>query len=255
MTIHNAEPTDDAKRREFEAEFLAALLVLFRQVYEDNEPRTEAEAMLLPVTLSAQLLSAGPILRHWLYRAAALGIETGIDEYGDAAYVDVESAAGKVASDRLQTLLPQLQQSTLSKARAALFSAVERGLALSALYASVGGLFSLNRAQTIATTEITFAFNTGLYRLGGLLTGVNAQQWVSRQDDRVCPICSALSGSIWIDGQPAEGAEYSFGEPIRLGAPFVHPGGTGAQTQYAGRTFQRPPAHVNCRCRLRLLRI
>ena len=244
---------DDAKRRELELAFAAALLVAFRRMYEANEPTSNAEAMLLPGTLAAALAGAGPILHDWLYKAAKLGIETALLETGVDLFVDVDALARSVADERTSDLLAQLQKTTLARARQAVFKAAEQGLSLAAMYASVSSLFSLARAQAISITEITFSFNVGIERLGGILTGLTGWQWVALED--ACPICSALAGIRWVDGKPGQATgKYFAGEVRPFGTPFVHPGGTGAQAAYAGQTFRRPPVHPGCRCRIYLVR-
>ena len=85
--------------------------------------------------------------------------------------------------------------------------------------------FGQSRANMIATTEITRAntqaVNIAMQELAA--DGITAtRQWVTWRDDRVCPICGPLHNTfedVWQIEQPAG-----------------------------------PPAHVNCRCWLALVR-
>lgn len=87
-------------------------------------------------------------------------------------------------------------------------------------------VFGTNRANMIATTEITRAHTQAVNIAGQELQrdGITTtRQWVTYRDDRVCPICAPLhatSEDVWTIEQPAG-----------------------------------PPAHVNCRCWLQLVRV
>lgn len=80
------------------------------------------------------------------------------------------------------------------------------------------------RAQTIARTESMTAVNRGRLQLwdqlveDGALAETTAQEWLTSDDERVCPICAPLDGT-----------------KAKLGETFE--GG-----------FEAPPAHPNCRC-------
>lgn len=57
------------------------------------------------------------------------------------------------------------------------------------------------RAFTIAQTEMAFAYNRGAdegvrQAMKEGLLGVCAKKWSTAGDDRVCPTCSALDGTI-----------------------------------------------------------
>jgi hypothetical protein len=81
-----------------------------------------------------------------------------------------------------------------------------------------------NRADLIARHETMLAADEG-QRLGweqaqkaGLLSGQERREWITTDDERVCPICKELSGKLaTMNG--------------------TYPGG-----------FDGPPAHVQCRC-------
>lgn len=79
-------------------------------------------------------------------------------------------------------------------------------------------VFSRQRADMIATTEVTRAFaegNTAAWQATGIIT---QRQWQTAADERVCPICGPLQGVV-----------------VGMDEPF--PG-----------DLPGPPAHPHCRC-------
>jgi len=98
---------------------------------------------------------------------------------------------------------------------------LENGEPLDALIRDLEPYFGADRAARIAATEVTRAVAEGseaAYRESGV---VQEMEWASSMDERVCPVCSGLTGK-----------RRGFGEPFSIGIP-------------------KPPAHVNCRCWLR----
>ena len=82
--------------------------------------------------------------------------------------------------------------------------------------------FGKVRAKRIAVTEVTNAYaggNLEAFKKSGVVDG---KEWRTAGMD-VCPICMGLDGQQ----QPLE-------------APFF--------SEYDGSLYDRPPAHVNCRC-------
>ncbi len=98
---------------------------------------------------------------------------------------------------------------------------LDNGEPLDVLIRDLQPFFGPDRAARIAATEVTRAVAEGsevAYRESGV---VQEMEWASSMDERVCPICSGLTGK-----------RRKFGEPFSVGIP-------------------KPPAHVNCRCWLR----
>ena len=90
-------------------------------------------------------------------------------------------------------------------------------------------VFSRQRAEMVATTEITRAYAAGnqvAWRRSGI---IKEMRWRTANDERTCPVCSALDRTI-------VSVEGSFSEGL-----------TGDLQRYSG-TFALPPAHVRCRC-------
>lgn len=118
--------------------------------------------------------------------------------------------------------------------------------------------FGKQRANTIAVTELTNAYS------GGAIAGwrdinrqvgadiITGKQWLTANDERVCPICAPLGGLTFdLEAEPQdEDTQERNAQVSGLGDVFVHPGGKGAAAALEGQTYLRPPAHPNCRCRV-----
>lgn len=81
-----------------------------------------------------------------------------------------------------------------------------------------GGMFSPERAQRIAVTEVTRAFASGnmaAWRASGV---IEAREWRTNNDELVCPVCGPLAGRV-------AGLDEEFDVGI-----------------------SGPPAHPRCRC-------
>ena len=118
-------------------------------------------------------------------------------------------------------ILEQLAQVTARGVGQSIGRWLENGEPLQALIDDLQPFFGPERAARIAATEVTRAVAEGsevAHRESGV---VQEQEWASSMDERVCPICSGLTGK-----------RRKFGEPFSIG-------------------IAKPPAHVNCRCWLR----
>ena len=86
------------------------------------------------------------------------------------------------------------------------------------------------RAEVIAATEVTRAFAEGTHRCY-IQAGVRAMRWYTAQDERVCPICGPLHGTI-----------------VGINDMFSNALPASQQIARADLSFARPPAHSRCRC-------
>jgi hypothetical protein len=91
----------------------------------------------------------------------------------------------------------------------------------------------LDRAKVIARHETMVAANAGQVELwdqaeeeGFLPVGL-LREWITTPDDRICPICEPMDGQQRLRGDL-----------------FV--------SSFNGQVYERPPAHVLCRCALSL---
>ncbi len=121
---------------------------------------------------------------------------------------------------------------------------------INALRLGLAYWFSRQRADNIATTEITRGFAKAselAYRDAGIIEW----QFLTANDDRVCRICAPLGGLTWTEqgAQPvSKRTQEARGQVASVGQPFVHPGGVGRAGRYGGRAISLP-AHNRCRCR------
>jgi len=115
-------------------------------------------------------------------------------------------------------------------------------------------MFDGRRAEMVATTEVTRAYAEG-NRIAWAQSGVvEAMEWATANDERVCPICAPLGGLTVQEGQaqPASVADQlERAVTAGLDGGFVHPGGSGGAARYQGQTYRMPPAHPRCRCWVR----
>ena len=150
-------------------------------------------------------------------------------------------------------LIRDLDETARGVLRGAIQRWAENGLPLSDLVDELVdlGLFDRARAELIASTEVTRAYAMGQMMAWQQTGVVTAMRWNTANDERVCPICGPLGGlEFGADGTVPGSIEQqlSGGVVTELGQPFVHPGGDGRAGNWAGHTFELPPAHPRCRC-------
>ena len=184
-----------------------------------------------------------------------LGVDVGNQEinvvYGEQKALD-DIDLGSVAGDaigwvtqRVQTLMQELNQTSRETLTKMITQWKENNLPFSELIATLekaGWGFDPRRAKMIAVTEATRGFNKGKLMMAAASALTMHKRWITRGDEKVCPICSKLGAM-----------RYSAGEGVNLNTDFEHPGGAGAAEQFAGELFMQPPAHPNCRCKIRLV--
>lgn len=166
--------------------------------------------------------------------AAATGLDVAFRQLGNVGislnYGPLNYLARDWAQRYSYELITRIDVSTGRQVGHAVSSWMETGEHLDLLIRQLEPVFGRNRAEMIAATETTRAFAEGTllgYRQSGQ---VEATQWKTARDERVCDICRPLHG---IRGD--------------LQGQFVHPGGIGRSSRHEGRSF-RAPAHVRCRC-------
>jgi SPP1 gp7 family putative phage head morphogenesis protein len=172
--------------------------------------------------------------------AYTAGATAGIEAVpGAAALVDWDvinqAASAYVQQNQLTTAF---MTNTTRRAVVAEFLAWQQsGKPLRVLIANLRPWFSKMRAQRIAATEITRAYaygNLTAWKASGL---VSAKRWYTARDERVCPICGGLDGTI-------VSIDANFNLPQSVLERLI--------PSLRGRfnPVLAPPAHVNCRCAL-----
>ena len=93
-------------------------------------------------------------------------------------------------------LFRSLAKTTRTQLRVAIEANIAAGAPLKSLIRDITPLFGKQRAALIASTEVT-----RLYTEGNLAaykaSGVQRVEWRTAMDDRVDPLCQALSGKRW----------------------------------------------------------
>lgn len=168
----------------------------------------ELQAALRPALERAAIATA-----EALNEVLPLGVDWGI----------VNQAAADWASDYTFELVRGVNATSQQAMQRAISRYYERSQTIGELRESIARIFSPNRAQAIAVTEVTRAAARGelmvaddLRRQGIDMVAV----WNTNEDELVCPICGPLAGV-----QAENGI-------FRARSGF----------------FDSPPAHVNCRC-------
>lgn len=270
---------DDAERRAIEGAASGMILQALQAQLAAITPGAE-EAV---TQMEGALTTSGAALRDALYRAlrpaALLGVTSArraVELATTGAAATKEDGGGAVAGAVggaaitvdwtlvatqvlawLDTYSFDLIRDLTETTRAALRAAIQRwaanGLPLSDLVDELValGLFDRERAELIATTEVTRVYASAQILAWQQSGVVHSMRWNTANDERVCPICGALGGLEMTEQgtQPVSiEAQLHNGVVTQLGNPFVHPGGLGAAGRYAGQTFTAPPAHPRCRC-------
>lgn len=152
--------------------------------------------------------------------AADLGVSVAVDQLGPIGFdwTLANIAARDWAQQHAGSLIRQIDDVTTRGVQQAVARWIENGEPLQSLIRDLEIYFSRERAEMIATTEVTNAFaqaNEIAYQQSGVCQGM---EWRTSMDERRCPTCA-----------PLEGKRRKFGEEFAPG-------------------IMRPAAHPRCRC-------
>ena len=128
----------------------------------------------------------------------------------DDLYNKVLEFARKYRLDWIRNITEVTRKKTIK----AIGDWIRSGSPLSTLEQVLEPLFGEMRAKRIATTEVTRLFAHGNQMAWEATGFVNSMKWMTAEDEKVCPICKPLDGTL-----------IGIGDLDAL-----------------------PPAHVNCRC-------
>lgn len=147
----------------------------------------------------------------------------------------------------------KISETTRDQAIDAIADWIEAGEPKKALDAKLAKIISPERAERIATTEVTRIFARGNKLAWKATRIITAQKWQTVQDERVCPMCGPLHGKIVsIDESyrqtPQEIANSQ--QMIDLVGDDAQARLGRAQTlvKHSGSVVEGPPRHVGCRC-------
>ena len=172
-------------------------------------------------------------LRRALLESVDLGVFVAVEQLESIGlgldWTLVNEDARAWAQNHVGTLIGGIDETTLARTRSAIAQWVQNGEPLSMLIEDLAPIFGTQRAQLIASTEVTRAYaeaNQRVYREAG----IRYMEWRAAADELMCPICGALNGQIvGIDDK----FDAALDDDIR--------------TQFRVN-FAIPPAHPRCRC-------
>jgi SPP1 gp7 family putative phage head morphogenesis protein len=128
---------------------------------------------------------------------------------------------------------------TEEQIRAQLTNGFVEGLTVDEIAANISRVFTVasgSRAKMIARTEMSRAANYGAvsaYKQSGV---VEAKEWLTAQDEKVCPYCNAMDKKV-------ESLSTAF---LLKDQTFEGDDGTMMTNNYLD--VQAPPLHISCRC-------
>ena len=239
--IEIAEPRKrDRLEREVTSDIQSALTKQQRAIYETartmsaeefiGDVSAELEASVRKIQEEQALYDR---LRRALLESVDLGVFVAVEQLESIGLgVDwtlVNEDARAWAQNHIGTLIGGIDETTLARTRTAVAAWIQNGEPLYMLIEDLEPVFGSQRAQLIASTEVTRAYaeaNQRVYKEAG----IRYMEWRAAADELMCPICGALNGQIvGIDDK----FDQALDEEIR--------------TQFRSN-FQLPPAHPRCRC-------
>ena len=167
--------------------------------------------------------SARDALRQALIEGVDLGTKTALDQFKSISlgfdYTLVNKDARRWAETYSYELVSGIDETTQAHLRQSIKQWMDNGLPLRSLKRELVPIFGRDRAELIATTEVTRAYAEGnrfAYAASGVVEEI---LWRTATDERVCPVCGPLADKY---------------APLKTGFPGVKGG--------------FPPAHPRCRC-------
>jgi HK97 family phage portal protein len=202
-----AEQQARMAQEEAAAEMIAEALRRQRQPLEEDDGPENVGAALLLLLLGTGIVREA--IRSTLVGAADLGVAVAVQQFERLGYgFDWSRAATngrRWANEYAGQLITNIDQTTRTQVQQAVGAWLENDKPLSALVDELAPIFGRQRAELIAATETSRAYNEGLqqaFRESGL---VNLWEWRTSEDERVCPVCGPLHGRRAPIGQAIDG--------------------------------------------------
>jgi SPP1 gp7 family putative phage head morphogenesis protein len=113
--------------------------------------------------------------------------------------------------------------------------------------------WNFSRAKMIAITNSSYAYNSGI-RSHYEEIGIEAVEWMTAKDDRVCPFCLAMDGQRTLIRDPFWSAGETMGAVVDedgnlvAGATSPQAEGQSLRTLNMNYTVEHPPLHPYCAC-------
>ena len=160
-------------------------------------------------------------IERMLVDSADLGVSVAVSQLEGVGYgmdwTMPNTQAREWAKQYAGTLVQGIDQTNMNTLREATSRWINNGEPLQSLVDDLAPLFGRSRAELIAATEITKAYDRANELTWEASDVVGETEWITVADERVCPVCGALNGEI-----------APLGESFRGG--------------------YLPPAHPRCRC-------
>jgi SPP1 gp7 family putative phage head morphogenesis protein len=188
-------------RMELERQFAAELETSLRDQMNDLIPPTASDQQVqaAPNQVNATSEAVRTTLRRYLQQGAELGESIAFDQLGKIGmsfdFTLVHTQAAQWASQYSYDLIRGMNQSTQTQMQIAVDEWFKDPTSLAALRKQLAPTFGPKRAKLIAQTETTRAAYQGSkqgYRESGVISQV---EWVTVNDERVCPTCGPLDGT------------------------------------------------------------
>jgi len=191
--------------------------------------RRDFERLMYELMLNPQMRDR---LRRGMIGSVDLGIQVAIDQFNRIGFgfdwTLANAAARDWANDYVGELITNIDATTQRLTRQAVREWIDNGQPLDDLVDELAPIFSRDRADLIASTEVTRAYAEG-NRQAYLASGVVQRwEWRTANDELVCPICRPLNNTQVTIGTGFEGF---LPDDVRV-----------------SRGFDAPPGHPRCRC-------
>lgn len=172
-------------------------------------------------------------LRRALLQSVDLGVSVAIAQLESVGFgfdwTLANDAARRWADQYVGELITEINATTLERTRRAVAAWIENGEPLEMLIEDLTPIFGRQRAELIASTEVTRAYARA-NRESYLAAGFTRWEWRTAADERVCPVCGPLNG-----------------QTVRIDEAF-DPFLPDEAVALVRRSFSSPPAHPRCRC-------
>jgi SPP1 gp7 family putative phage head morphogenesis protein len=204
-----------------------------RNLNPDSMVRWMSEDLEQAFTRSREEYDLYDMLRRALLQAVDLGISVAVSQFDTIGFgfdwTLANDNARRWAEQYSGELVRNINATSLERTRRAVSAWIDNGESLAALIEDLAPIFGRQRAELIASTEVTRAYARG-NRESYLEAGVTRWEWRTAVDERVCRVCGPLHN-----------------QTIRIDENFDELLSDEAR-QFVRQSFASPPAHPRCRC-------
>jgi HK97 family phage portal protein len=138
------------------------------------------------------------VLEQTLVKASDLGVAaavTGLENVSVAFdWTLANTQARAWAARHTGVLVSGIDEATLRSLREATTRWIQNGAPLKSLVNDLAPMFGQSRAEMIASTEVTNAYQQGNEIAWVASDVVDEMEWVTVRDERVCPLCGPMHG-------------------------------------------------------------